>query len=146
MFRIARRSRLIAGLAVAGAVALVPAATSSAAEAPATKAPQAAAVQKGGAPAGNRKVSAQQKRKAMQKLNRTAKRAGLVPTGKAVGREYFVGNGYACFYAAQWNYTICFSYQYGGGDYQVFAWADTAGRSGYSYIGSLEVFLYSIGG
>ena len=34
MFRIARRSRLIAGLAVAGAVALVPAATSSAAERP----------------------------------------------------------------------------------------------------------------
>ncbi len=146
MFRIARRSRLIAGLAVAGAVALVPAATSSAAEAPAAKAPQAAAVQKGGAPAADRKVSPQQKRKAMAKLNRMAKRAGLERSSKGVGRGYYVSNGYACFFAPQWNYRICFSYQYGSGDYQVFAWGDNVGRSGMSYIGTLEVFLYGIGG
>ena len=146
MFRIARRSRLIAGLAVAGAVALVPAATSSAADAPTMKAPQAAAVQKGGAPTANRKVSKQQKREAMRKLNRIAKRAGLVPTRKGVGRGYYVQNGFTCFYAPQWNYRICFNYLYGYGDYQVFTWGDNVCRSGNSYIGSLEVFLYGIGG
>ena len=90
------------------------------------KAPQAAAVQKGGAPAADRKVSPQQKREAMNKLNRIAKRAGLERTNKGVGRGYYVQNGYACFFAPQWNYRICFNYQYGYGDYQVFAWGDNA--------------------
>jgi hypothetical protein len=150
MFTITRRSRLIACLAVAGAVALVPAAASSAAEAPSLKSLNPAAIQKG-ASAGkhdaSRKASAKQTRKATKKLNRIAKRAGLVPTGKPVGRGYFVNGGYGCFNAPAWNYTICFGYTgYGSGAYQVFEWGDSAGRSGYSYISTLEVFLYGIGG
>ena len=143
MFRITRRSRLIAGLAITGAVALMPAAAASA-DAPSARALDGA---RQGQHHDSKKASAEQTRKAMRKLDRAATRAGLQRSEKSAGRGYFTSGGYACFYAPAWNYTICMGYTgYGTGSYQIFKWADTAGRSGYAYLASLDTFLYSIGG
>jgi hypothetical protein len=137
-----RLTRIIAALAVTATAALAPTAASAA------DAPRSTPLQKADpAPGQGRKASPDQARKATKKLNRAAKRAGLTRTGKAVGRGYFASNGYACFFAPAWSYTICFGYTgYGSGSYEIFEWGDSAGRSGYAYSYTLVDFLLSIGG